>query len=114
VILLDLVLPDATGYQMCGTLRQNPQTHSTPIIMMTSAARLPRQQAIGYLMGADACMVKPLNLIEVGDRLHALLGSTPRPREAPANFPVKSDPATGPSKLVFVSYFEALFDNPSK
>jgi len=37
LILLDVNLPDATGFQMCGRFRQNPATKSIPIIMMTGA-----------------------------------------------------------------------------
>ena len=47
LILLDVNLPDATGFQMCGRFRQNPMTESIPIIMMTDAARWPNQQQIG-------------------------------------------------------------------
>jgi DNA-binding response OmpR family regulator len=76
LVLLDLMLPDGTGYQTCIRLRRNLETHSTPIIMMSSVARLPSQHAIGRLMGANAYMVKPLNLIETGDCVRALLNCT--------------------------------------
>jgi DNA-binding response OmpR family regulator len=73
LIMLDLMLPDSTGFQACGKLRQNWKTHAIPIILMSSSARLPSQHAIAKLMGANATMVKPLNLIETGDFVHSLL-----------------------------------------
>src|SRR5581483_4312436 len=53
LIMLDLMLPDATGYQVCGKLRETPQTRAIPILMMSSSARHPNQQAIGRMMGAS-------------------------------------------------------------
>lgn len=73
LIMLDLMLPDSTGFQVCGKLRQSWKTHAVPIILMSSSARLPSQHAISKLMGANATMVKPLNMIETGDFIHALL-----------------------------------------
>lgn len=83
LILLDVNLPDATGFQMCGRFRQNPVTKSIPIIMMTGAARWPNQQGFGKLMGADAYVLKPFNVIEMGDRVDALMGAKKPVREAP-------------------------------
>ena len=50
VILLDVMLPDATGFQTCGKYRQDAQTQHTPIIMMSGTARFTSQQAIGRMM----------------------------------------------------------------
>src|SRR5258706_4065535 len=41
LIMLDVVMPDATGYQLCGRLREHPLTQSIPIIMMSGGARHP-------------------------------------------------------------------------
>lgn len=85
--MVDLMLPDETGYQVCGKLRQSPATKSMPIIMMTGSTRLPSQQALSRLMGADDYLPKPFRFFDASDRVHRLLGSQPRPR------PVELKPA---------------------
>jgi DNA-binding response OmpR family regulator len=84
LIMLDLMLPDGTGYQTCGKLRQIWKTRSVPIIMMSSSARLASQHSIGRMMGVNAYMMKPLNLIETGDCVNALLNSTLPAERLPA------------------------------
>src|SRR5258708_7227268 len=74
LILLDVNLPDATGFQVCGRLRESSVTRSIPIIMMTGAARWPNQQAIGLQLGANAYILKPFSVIEVGNRVHSFIG----------------------------------------
>jgi DNA-binding response OmpR family regulator len=73
LIFLDIMLPDATGFQIAGRLRENPVTQSIPIIMMTGAARFPNQQQIGKRMGANDYILKPFNVLELGDRVHRLI-----------------------------------------
>ena len=110
LILLDLMLPDATGYQTCGKLREMPETRTVPIILMTYAARLPVQQALGRLMGANTCLVKPLNLIETSDHVHKLLRLDLLATEPSETQELPS----GPSRLVFVSVSAALFDDSAR
>ena len=105
LILLDVNLPDATGFQMCGRLRQNLVTHAIPIIMMTGAARWPNQQEIGKRMGANAYILKPFDVFDLSRRIDALVGSKrpvriePLPVTAPAPEKLDSPPRlllTGP------------------
>lgn len=91
LILLDVNMPDATGFQLCGRFRQHPLTRSIPIIMMTGTARWPNQQAIGLQMGANEYILKPFDVIQVGDRVHSLLGSK-RPVQTPPAAPVPTEP----------------------
>ncbi len=74
LIFLDVMLPDATGFQVLGRLRENPVTHGIPIIMMSGTARYPNQMEIGKNMGANAYVVKPFNVIEVGEKARELIG----------------------------------------
>ena len=77
LIMLDVQLPDATGFQACGRLKKDPRTSSIPIIMMTGSARELSQQHIAReIMGASDYILKPFDVIEVGDRVHNLLKST--------------------------------------
>jgi DNA-binding response OmpR family regulator len=80
LILLDIMLPDETGFQTCGKLRRHLQTRGIPIIMMSNSGGLLSQQAVAHLMGANDFLPKPLNVIELGDKVHGLLGSKPRHR----------------------------------
>ncbi len=73
LIFLDVMLPDATGFQMLGRLRENPTTKAIPIIMMSGTARYANQQEIGKNMGANAYVVKPFNVIEVGEKARELI-----------------------------------------
>jgi DNA-binding response OmpR family regulator len=73
LILLDLMLPDETGFQTCGKLRQNAETQSVPILMMSSVLKIPSQHALGRIMGANDSIEKPFAMSEVTERIHALL-----------------------------------------
>src|SRR5437870_1860980 len=64
LILLDVNLPDATGFQMVGRFRKHPVTQAIPIIIMTGTARWPNQQAIGRRMGANDYILKPFDVIQ--------------------------------------------------
>lgn len=114
LILLDVFLPDATGFQMCGRFRAHAVTQAIPIIMITGAARWPNQQAIGKQMGANEYILKPFDVIQVGERVHSLLGSkrpaqtrhtltsvseplmTPESQEAPARVVTTGDEVSSP------------------
>jgi CheY-like chemotaxis protein len=72
--MLDVHLPDATGFQTCGRLREDPRTKAIPIIMMTGAARWPNQQAIGRQLGANEYLLKPFDVDRVTERVRSLIG----------------------------------------
>jgi DNA-binding response OmpR family regulator len=79
LILLDVFLPDATGFQICSQFRKSEGTRSTPIIMMTGAARYPNQQLYGYQKGANEYIFKPFNIEEVDRLIHKYLDSNDQP-----------------------------------
>src|SRR3954467_722670 len=63
LILLDVMLPDITGFQLCSKLRLNSQTKRIPIIMMTGVARYPNQRAFAMERGADEYLLKPFEIL---------------------------------------------------
>jgi DNA-binding response OmpR family regulator len=67
VILLEGVLPDATGFQMCNRLRSCAQTKTTPIIMMSGLAHFPNQQKFALERGANEHISKPVKIVELGE-----------------------------------------------
>ncbi len=78
LILLDIMLPDMTGYEICNELRKNPLTSSVPIIMLTGMSRLSDKMA-GLDLGADDYIMKPFDIRELKTKIRiALLRSISR------------------------------------
>src|SRR5215510_147377 len=70
VIVLDVLLPDRDGYEVCRELRahKNP----TPILMLTARATI-EDRLTGFEAGADDYLTKPFAFRELLARIHALL-----------------------------------------
>ena len=58
LILLDLMLPGLSGWEVARRLRQNPDTQNTPIIAVSALAR-PQERASAFHAGCDAYVAKP-------------------------------------------------------
>ena len=71
LILLDLMLPDMTGYEICNKLRKDPLTISTPIIMMTGMGETGRIP--GMELGANDYITKPFDLNELKAKIRNVL-----------------------------------------
>jgi response regulator RpfG family c-di-GMP phosphodiesterase len=72
VILLDVMMPDLNGYQVCETLKGNPDTQFIPVIMVTALSG--RDDWIeGIEAGADEFLTKPVNKMELLTRITSLL-----------------------------------------
>lgn len=72
LILLDLVLPDMAGTQICLQLRAEPATRGVPIIMM-SARATEIDRVVGFEVGADDYVAKPFSMRELILRVRAVL-----------------------------------------
>jgi len=74
LILLDVMMPGANGFEVCRQLRKNEPTKNTPIIIITAlaAAQDPEQ---GKLSGANEVIVKPLEKEVLVRRIRSYLGS---------------------------------------
>lgn len=72
LVLLDLVLPDMTGTQICRRLRAAPATRALPIIIM-SARATEIDRVVGFEVGADDYMTKPFSIRELILRIRAVL-----------------------------------------
>ncbi|MGL4995087.1 MAG: response regulator [Deefgea sp.] len=59
MIFLDVVLPNADGYQVCRTIRKNRDTKNTPVIMLTSKSS-PFDRVRGTLAGCSTYLTKPV------------------------------------------------------
>ena len=71
-ILLDLMLPDIDGMEVCKRLKADPVTSSIPIIMLT-AKDSDVDKVLGLELGADDYMTKPFSVRELVARVKALL-----------------------------------------
>jgi two-component system, OmpR family, phosphate regulon response regulator PhoB len=75
VILLDVLLPDMSGLEICRRIRSEPATRSTGIIMVSAKAS-HADIALGLSAGADAYICKPFSVRELVAQVHALLRRT--------------------------------------
>ena len=72
LILLDLMLPGASGLDLCRDMKRNPQTESIPIIMLTAKSS-ETDKIVGLEVGADDYITKPFSPREVVARVKAVL-----------------------------------------
>jgi DNA-binding response OmpR family regulator len=70
LVLLDLMLPDADGLDLCRALRQAQP--DVPVIML-SARATETQRVLGLELGADDYLAKPFSMLELVARVRALL-----------------------------------------
>jgi len=72
VILLDLILPDMNGKEVCRWLKGNGETKSIPIIMLTASNSLD-DRISGIEAGADDYLTKPYDVGELRAKIYAAL-----------------------------------------
>ncbi|WMW24610.1 methanogen output domain 1-containing protein [Methanolobus sediminis] len=72
VILLDVMMPDLNGYQVCEALKSDPETQFIPVIMVTALSGRDDWIA-GIEAGADEFLTKPVNKMELLTRITSLL-----------------------------------------
>ena len=87
LIVLDLMLPDVSGTEICRRLREHERTRDIPVIMCTAkGAEIDR--VVGFEVGADDYVVKPYSVRELILRIRALLRRATRTdgESAPTRF----------------------------
>lgn len=72
LIILDVMMPDMNGYEVCRRLRGVPETQTIPIIMFT-AKTLIDDKVAGFEAGADDYLTKPTHPAELVSRVKAIL-----------------------------------------
>ncbi|WP_437281861.1 response regulator [Sorangium sp. So ce375] len=85
LVLLDLMLPDMSGTEICRRLKQNPQTSAVPVIMVTAKGE-EIDRIVGFELGADDYVVKPFSVRELILRARAILKRSESPASAPEKF----------------------------
>ena len=72
IVLLDVVMPEMSGYEVCRALRANPATALLPVVMVT-ALDPETERVKGIEAGADDFLAKPINQAELLARVRSLL-----------------------------------------
>lgn len=72
IILLDVMMPRMSGYQVCSTLKRDPATRDIPIVMVTALNEVgDAERAVES--GADDFLTKPVNRLELITRVKSLV-----------------------------------------
>ena len=83
LVLLDLMLPDVSGTEVCRRIRENPNTSKIPVVMLTAKGE-EIDRVVGFEVGADDYVVKPFSVRELVLRVKAILRRSqnePEPEE---------------------------------
>src|SRR5215471_21749447 len=72
LIILDILLPDLDGLEVCNRLRSNPTTRDIPVLMLTMKDDV-RDRVTGLQQGADDYLAKPFDFEDLVARIRAIL-----------------------------------------
>jgi two-component system alkaline phosphatase synthesis response regulator PhoP len=75
VILLDVMMPDMDGFEVCRRLKEETLYENIPVIMLTAKGEI-NDKVEGLDIGADDYMTKPFNLKELKARIKTVLRRT--------------------------------------
>ena len=77
LVVLDLMLPDGSGLDLCREIKSNPASSSTPIVILT-AKNEEVDKVVGFELGADDYVTKPFSVRELLLRVKAILKRAPK------------------------------------
>jgi two-component system, OmpR family, phosphate regulon response regulator PhoB len=75
LVIVDIRLPDVSGFDVCRELRAGPGTAAVPIIMLTARAR-PHELEQTFAVGATDYLVMPFGPRDVQERVNSALART--------------------------------------
>jgi len=91
LVILDVMMPGLSGFEVCSRLRNDPETANLPIILLSAKDRVS-DKVSGIKAGADEYVTKPISMDELTARVGGLLERTRRVRQ---NKPVKRGKVLG-------------------
>jgi two-component system, cell cycle response regulator len=71
IVLLDVMMPDMDGFEVCRKLKSNPVTHHIPVVMVTALDQ-PSDRVRGLEAGADDFLTKPVSDVSLISRVRSL------------------------------------------
>ncbi|PKP70474.1 MAG: two-component system response regulator [Alphaproteobacteria bacterium HGW-Alphaproteobacteria-4] len=76
LVLLDVMLPEVSGYEICQNVRTDPALNGVKILMMTARGSAMERRK-GLALGADGFIAKPFELKELRAEVQRLLAPEP-------------------------------------
>jgi len=73
LVLLDVMMPKKSGYEVCEAVRRNPERAGLKIVMLTAKGR-ETEIAKGLALGADAYITKPFSTKDLVAKVRSVLG----------------------------------------
>ncbi len=75
ILFLDIMMPEINGYDVCRTIKNDPELKRTYVIMLTAKGQVAEQER-GKEVGADEYIVKPFSPMEILAKVKQILGSS--------------------------------------
>ncbi len=73
IILLDILMPEMNGYEVCAYFKNDPVTRRIPILMISALGQNPQERTKGLNAGADAFISKPFSQDELRAQIDVVL-----------------------------------------
>ena len=73
LILLDIMMPEMDGYEVCRQIKRNRKLKKVPVVMLTAKGQKNDAEE-GLESGADDYIIKPFDPYELGERVREMLG----------------------------------------
>ena len=93
IVLLDLMLPDVPGTELCRQIKADPRTRHVPVVMLTAKGE-EVDRVVGFELGADDYVTKPFSVRELVLRVKAVLR-----RAGPAKASERPPESVGPIRV---------------
>lgn len=74
VLFLDIMMPEVNGYDVCRTIKSDPDLKNTYVIMLTAKGQVMEQER-GMEVGADEYIIKPFSPMEILTKVKAILNN---------------------------------------
>ena len=72
IVLLDLMMPEIDGFEVCRRLKEDPETRSLPILVVSASGGKEVSRRV-HEAGADDHLTKPFDQFDILFRIHSLL-----------------------------------------
>lgn len=72
IFLLDIMMPDMNGYEVCQKLKSEERTKAIPVVMLTAKGQKGDAEQ-GLRVGADDYIIKPFDPYELGEQISEIL-----------------------------------------